>query len=39
VTLALNSSYGTLTFQIRSRGATVQYTLPSESVATFKWTP
>jgi glucosylceramidase len=39
VILARNRSYGTLTFQIRSRGATVQYSLPSESVATFKWTP
>ena len=28
-----------MTFQIRSRGTTLQYTLGSESVATFKWTP
>ena len=39
VVLAFNSAYGTLTFQIRSRGATVQYTLPSEAAATFVWTP
>ncbi len=39
VVLAINSSYGTLTFQIRSRGTTLQYTLPSDNVATFKWTP
>jgi glucosylceramidase len=39
VVLAFNSAWGTRTFQIRSRGATLQYTLPSESVATFKWTP
>jgi glucosylceramidase len=39
VILARNRSYGTITFQIRSRGATLQYSLPTESVATFKWTP
>jgi glucosylceramidase len=39
VVLAFNSAWSAMTFQIRSRGATMQYTLPSESVATFKWMP
>jgi hypothetical protein len=36
--LAVNAG-DTQTFQIKSRGATVQYTLEAGSVATFKWTP
>jgi len=39
VVLAVNSADNALTFQIRSRGASVQYTLEAGSVATFKWTP
>jgi glucosylceramidase len=39
VVLAINSAYGALTFQIKSRGASVQYTLEEGSVATFKWMP
>jgi glucosylceramidase len=39
VVIATNSSYGPLTFQIRSHGATMQYTLESDSVATFVWSP
>jgi glucosylceramidase len=37
VVLAINTAWGPQTFQIRSHGATMQYTLDSESVATFKW--
>jgi glucosylceramidase len=39
VVIATNSSYGPLTFQIRSHGATMQYTLESDSVATYVWSP
>jgi glucosylceramidase len=39
VVLATNSSYGPLTFQIRFHGATLKYTLDSDSVATFVWSP
>jgi glucosylceramidase len=39
VLLAVNSADNALTFVIRSRGASLQYTLASKSVATFKWTP
>jgi glucosylceramidase len=37
--LAINSGDNTQTFQIRSRGASVPYTLEGGSVATFTWTP
>jgi glucosylceramidase len=39
VVLASNSSYYPLTFQIRFHGATLKYTLESDSVATFVWSP
>jgi glucosylceramidase len=39
VVLAVNSSDFPITFQIRSRGASVQYTLGAGSVATFSWAP
>ena len=39
VVLATNSSYGPLSFQIRWHGTTLQYTLESDSVATFVWSP
>jgi glucosylceramidase len=39
VVIAMNSNYLPTTFQIRSRGATLQYTLESDSVATFVWSP
>ena len=39
VVIADNSNDGPLTFQIRWRGTTLQYTLESDSVATFVWSP
>ena len=39
VVIADNSADGPLTFQIRWRGTTLQYTLESDSVATFVWPP
>lgn len=39
VVLAFNSSYYAQSFQIRSRGATLRYTLDTGSAATFVWTP
>ncbi len=39
VVLAINSGDVRQSFQIRFRGATVQYALDSESVATFFWMP
>jgi O-glycosyl hydrolase len=39
VVIAINSSDGPLTFQIRWRGTTLQYTLDFDSVATFVWPP
>ena len=39
VVLAINTAYAPLTFQVRAHGATFEYTLDTESVATFMWAP